>query len=132
MLRARLPRPMPPTFKSSWAIRSFSLTSFTQYFALPQAAFLSYLVTYGEILVGIALILGLFTGVAAFFGGLMNTNYLMAGTVSSNPTLFVLATLLVLAWSTSGYYLRLLPPATGAWTAGCCRRSGFLERRDHC
>jgi thiosulfate dehydrogenase [quinone] large subunit len=77
---------------------------FIQHFALPNAAFLSYLVTYGEILVGIALILGLFTGVAAFFGGLMNTNYLMAGTVSSNPTLFVLATLLVLAWRTSGYW----------------------------
>ncbi|GGR03245.1 DoxX family protein [Deinococcus ruber] len=77
---------------------------FVQHVALPNAAFLSYLVTYGEILVGVALILGLFTGIAAFFGGLMNANYLLAGTVSTNPALFVLATLLVLAWRTSGYW----------------------------
>ena len=77
---------------------------FIQHVALPNATFLSYAVTFGEIFVGIALILGLFTGIAAFFGGLMNTNYLMAGTVSSNPMLFVLATLLVLAWRTSGYW----------------------------
>ena len=77
---------------------------FIQHVALPNAAFLSYLVTYGEIFVGIALILGLFTGIAAFFGGVMNTNYLLAGTVSSNPVLFVLATFLVLAWRISGYW----------------------------
>lgn len=77
---------------------------FIQHVALPNATFLSYAVTFGEIFVGVALILGLFTGIAAFFGGLMNTNYLMAGTVSSNPMLFVLATLLVLAWRTSGYW----------------------------
>jgi len=77
---------------------------FLQNVALPNATLMSYLVTYGEILVGIALILGLFTGIAAFFGGFMNANYLLAGTVSSNPMLFVLATLLVLAWRTSGYW----------------------------
>jgi thiosulfate dehydrogenase (quinone) large subunit len=77
---------------------------FIQNIALPNAALLSYLVTFGEILVGIALILGLFTGIAAFFGGFMNANFLLAGTVSSNPVLFVLATLLVLAWRVSGYW----------------------------
>ena len=40
------------------------------------------LVTAGEILIGIALILGLFTGIAAFFGGFMNWNFMMAGTAS--------------------------------------------------
>ncbi len=77
---------------------------FIQHVALPNAALLSYLVTFGEILVGVALILGLFTGIAAFFGGLMNANYLLAGTVSSNPVLFVLGLLLVLAWRTAGYW----------------------------
>ncbi len=77
---------------------------FIQNIALPNAALLSYMVTFGEILVGIALILGLFTGIAAFFGGFMNANFLLAGTVSSNPVLFVLATLLVLAWRVSGYW----------------------------
>ena len=55
-------------------------------------------------LVGIALIVGIFTGLAAFFGGFMNFNYLMAGTVSLNPLLFVIATWLVLAWKVGGWY----------------------------
>ena len=33
----------------------------------------------------------------------MNVNYLMAGTVSINPFLFVFATWLVLAWKTAGW-----------------------------
>jgi thiosulfate dehydrogenase [quinone] large subunit len=61
------------------------------------------LIAVGEVLVGIALILGLFTGIAAFFGGFMNWNFLMAGTASSNPLLFVAALLLVLAWKNAGY-----------------------------
>jgi thiosulfate dehydrogenase (quinone) large subunit len=77
---------------------------FIQNLALPNATLFSYLVTFGEIFVGIALILGLFTGIAAFFGGFLNANFLLAGTVSSNPVLFVLATLLVLAWRTAGYW----------------------------
>jgi thiosulfate dehydrogenase (quinone) large subunit len=64
---------------------------FMQYVALPNAVLFSYL-------------LGLFTGIAAFFGGFMNASYLLAGTVSSNPVLFILATLLVLAWRTAGYW----------------------------
>jgi thiosulfate dehydrogenase [quinone] large subunit len=62
------------------------------------------LVAVGEFLVGVALILGLFVGIAAFAGGFMNWNYLMAGTASTNPLLFVAAILLVLAWKTAGYY----------------------------
>jgi thiosulfate dehydrogenase (quinone) large subunit len=69
--------------------------------ALPNATLFSYLVTFGEIAIGIALILGLFTGIAAFFGGFMNASYLLAGTVSTNPLLFIFATL---AWRTAGYW----------------------------
>ncbi len=61
------------------------------------------LVSLGETLVGVALILGMFTGFAAFFGGFMNFNYLMAGTVSVNPMFLVLAVTLMLAWKVSGY-----------------------------
>ncbi len=61
------------------------------------------LVSVGETFVGIALILGMFTGFAAFFGGFMNFNYLMAGTVSVNPMFLVLAVTLMLAWKVSGY-----------------------------
>jgi thiosulfate dehydrogenase [quinone] large subunit len=68
----------------------------------PHLAFWGYAIAFGETLVGIGLIVGLFTGIAAFFGGLMNANYLLAGTVSTNPALFILATGLVLAWKIAG------------------------------
>lgn len=61
------------------------------------------LVAYGELMIGIALVLGVFTGIAAFFGGLMNWNFMMAGSASSNPMLFLVAVLLVLAWKVAGY-----------------------------
>ena len=77
--------------------------SFLSNFVIPHAAAWSWAITLGEIAVGIGLVLGLFTGIAAFFGGLMNANYLLAGTVSTNPMLFILATWLVLAWKTAGY-----------------------------
>jgi thiosulfate dehydrogenase [quinone] large subunit len=76
---------------------------FIEHVALPNAAVFSYLVAFGEVAVGIALILGLFTGVAAFMGGLMNANYLLAGTLSTNPLLFILATWLVLGWRVAGW-----------------------------
>lgn len=61
------------------------------------------LVAYGELLVGIALIIGAFTGVAAFFGAFMNWNFMMAGAASTNPMLFLVALGLILAWKVSGY-----------------------------
>ena len=61
------------------------------------------LIAYGEFLVGVALILGAFTGIAAFFGGLMNWNFMMAGSASINPMLFVISVGLILAWKVSGY-----------------------------
>ncbi len=62
------------------------------------------LVAVGELLVGIGLILGVFVGLAAFFGGLMNFSYMLAGTVSSNPVLLVLAILLMIAWKIAGHW----------------------------
>jgi thiosulfate dehydrogenase [quinone] large subunit len=70
---------------------------------LPHEAVMAHMVAFGETLVGIALILGLFTGIAAFFGTFMNLNYLLAGTVSLNPILFLLQLFLILAWRTAGW-----------------------------
>jgi len=75
----------------------------------------------GEILIWVALILGLFTGIAAFFGGFMNWNFMMAGSASTNPVLFTLSILLVLAWKTAGWWGldRFLLPALGTpWQPG--------------
>ncbi|MCC6614158.1 MAG: DoxX family membrane protein [Anaerolineae bacterium] len=62
------------------------------------------LVVAGEILVGIALIIGAFVGVAAFFGAFMNFNYIMAGSASTNGLLGIGALFLVLAWKIAGWY----------------------------
>ena len=77
--------------------------SFISNFALHHTAAFSYLIVYGELAVGIALILGIFTGIAAFFGTFMNLNYLFAGTVSTNPVLLLLQLFLILAWRTAGW-----------------------------
>jgi len=64
----------------------------------------SKLVMFGELLVGIALILGAFVGIAAIFGGLMNWNYIMAGSASTNGIMFTIAIILVAAWKVAGWY----------------------------
>jgi thiosulfate dehydrogenase [quinone] large subunit len=104
------------TFLTVWLTRALTKTAgahpdvqgwygaFLAHVVLPNVVFFSYLVTFGEICVGIGLILGIFTGIAAFFGTTMNASYLLAGTVSINPILFGIATLIVLAWKTAGYY----------------------------
>jgi thiosulfate dehydrogenase (quinone) large subunit len=79
------------------------------------------LITYGEILVGIGLIFGALTGIAAFFGAFMNMSYLLAGSASTNPVLFTLAIGLVMAWKVAGYYGldRVLLPVLGTpWAPG--------------
>jgi thiosulfate dehydrogenase [quinone] large subunit len=94
---------------------------FLQHAVLPAPHVWSYMVSWGEFLVGIALILGLFTGIAAFFGSFMNMNYLLAGSVSTNPILLIIAVLLVLAWKTAGWWGldRWLLPALGTpWRPG--------------
>jgi thiosulfate dehydrogenase [quinone] large subunit len=77
---------------------------FLQNAVIPNAALFSYLITFGEILVGLALILGLFTGIAAFFGAFMNASFIFAGTAGANPLMFILAILLIFAWRVAGYW----------------------------
>jgi thiosulfate dehydrogenase [quinone] large subunit len=58
---------------------------------------------WGETLIGIALIVGALTGIAAFFGATMNWNFIMAGSASTNGFLLVLAMLIILAWKNAGW-----------------------------
>ncbi len=79
--------------------------SLAQNYFLPNATAFSYLVAYGEVLVGIALIVGIFTHFSALMGVLMNLAYLFAGTVSTNPQLLVLGLTIVLVGGIAvGYY----------------------------
>jgi len=73
----------------------------------------------GELLIGIALIIGLFVGITAFLSGFMNWNFIMAGSASVNGLFFGLAVLLVLAWRIAGYLgldYYLLPRLAELWT----------------
>ncbi len=79
------------------------------------------IIAFGELLVGIALVLGIFTGIAAFIGGFMNWNFMMAGTASINPVLFTLSILLLLAWKNAGWLGLdhwLLPALGTPWKPG--------------
>lgn len=78
--------------------------AFLENVVLPNPALWSYVIAWGEVIIGAVLILGLFVGLAAFFGSFMNLNFLLAGTVSINPIMITLGIFLVLAWRVSGYW----------------------------
>ena len=80
----------------------------------------AWLITFGELAVGVALLTGTLVGIAAFFGALMNMSFLLAGSASSNPVLFTMAIGLILAWRVAGYYgvdRWLLPILGTPWRA---------------
>lgn len=79
------------------------------------------LIMYSEIAVGIALIIGLFTGLAALGGASMNWSFMMSGSASSNPMLFLFSVLVILAWRVAGWYgldRWLLPILGTPWKPG--------------
>jgi thiosulfate dehydrogenase [quinone] large subunit len=94
------------------------------------------LVAVSETTIGVMLILGAFVGVFAFAGAFMNFNFMLAGSASTNPVLFVLAVLLVLAWKVAGYYgvdYFALPAVGVPWQNrglfGRVKEQGVVRRR---
>ncbi|MCM3164051.1 DoxX family protein [Metabacillus litoralis] len=77
--------------------------TFLETFALPNVNVFNILIPWGEVLVGIGLILGAATIPALLAGAFMNLNFLLAGTVSTNPVLYTAAILLMVA-GTAGYF----------------------------
>jgi thiosulfate dehydrogenase [quinone] large subunit len=67
-----------PAVQSWWA-------SFIENVALPNVGLFNVLIPWGEILVGIALLLGIFTTFAALMGAVMNFAFMFSGTTSINP-----------------------------------------------
>ncbi len=68
-----------------------------------------------------ALIIGLFTGLAAFFAGMLTVSFGLAGVAGVNPVFFVIEVMLILAWRNAGYYGldRYVLPALGTpWRPG--------------
>lgn len=77
------------------------------------------IIAISEVVIGVALILGLFVGLTAFFAGFLNWNFIMAGSASVNGVFLVLAVLLMLAWKVAGYLgldYFLLPRIARLWT----------------
>jgi thiosulfate dehydrogenase [quinone] large subunit len=65
--------------------------------------FMGKVIAFGETAVGLGLIFGAFTGIAAVSGAFMNLNFMLAGSASTNPVLLLMGFLIVLAWKTAGY-----------------------------
>jgi thiosulfate dehydrogenase [quinone] large subunit len=63
----------------------------------------SKVIIFGELAVGLGLLFGAFTGFAAAGGILMNTSFMFAGSLSSNPLLLLLEILIVWAWRAAGW-----------------------------
>lgn len=86
-----------PTVQAWWGV-------FLEKVALPFGGLFSFLVAWGEVLVGIALILGIFTNFAALMGITMNFAFLFSGTVSTNAQMVVLTIFVLVAGFNAGRY----------------------------
>ncbi|AXI10737.1 Crp/Fnr family transcriptional regulator [Oceanobacillus zhaokaii] len=78
--------------------------TFLETVALPNVGLFSFLVMWGEILVGAALILGVFTNFAALMGITMNFAFLFSGTVSTNAQMVLITVFLIIAGYNAGRY----------------------------
>lgn len=111
-----------PVLESGTQARVYpNFVGFLHDFALPNVKLFNFLVPWGELLVGIGLLLGAFTTAAVFFGLLMNFMYMFAGTVSTNPWLVLLGFFIIAAGSNAGkigldHYL--LPLVRQWWMKG--------------
>jgi thiosulfate dehydrogenase [quinone] large subunit len=79
------------------------------------------LIALGEFAVGIAMLLGVLVGIAAFFGGVLNFSYMLTGVAGVNPLMFFLTVLLVVAWKVAGLFgadRYLLPFLGTPWQPG--------------
>jgi thiosulfate dehydrogenase (quinone) large subunit len=76
---------------------------FLHNFVIPNASWIARFIAVSECLIGIALILGLFTGAAALAGLSLNVIYMFTGSAGVNPMYAILSVLLVLAWRNAGW-----------------------------
>ena len=69
-----------------------------------NASWMSPVIAVGELLIGLAFIVGLFVGISAFFAGMLNMSFGLAGSACVNPVFFLFDVLLILAWRNAGYW----------------------------
>ncbi|HJV45499.1 MAG TPA: DoxX family membrane protein [Bacillota bacterium] len=78
--------------------------AFLKAFALPNVGLINFIIPWAEVLVGLGLLLGCLTTVAGFFGMTMNTAFMLAGTVSSNPWMLVITIFILVAGRNAGKF----------------------------
>jgi thiosulfate dehydrogenase (quinone) large subunit len=86
-----------PAVSSWWA-------SFIENVALPNVGLFNVLVPWGEVLVGIALLLGIFTTFSALMGAVMNFAFMFSGTTSTNPQMILLTFFILAAGANAGKF----------------------------
>jgi thiosulfate dehydrogenase [quinone] large subunit len=66
-------------------------------FAIPNVEVFNVLVPWGEFLVGLGLILGVFTSIVTLMGLVMNFAYMFSGTTSTNPQMVLIEIFILVA-----------------------------------
>ncbi|WP_394239203.1 DoxX family protein [Niallia oryzisoli] len=78
--------------------------SFLEGVALPNIDLFNILVPWGEVLVGLGLILGCLTTAAAFFGVVMNFSFLFSGVANPNALMALIIVFILVAGANAGKY----------------------------
>ncbi|MFD1849713.1 DoxX family protein [Oceanobacillus bengalensis] len=79
-------------------------SAFLETVAVPNQGLFSFMVMWGEFLVGIALIVGIFTNFAALMGVTMNLSFLFSGAGMLDAQMAVMTVFVVIAGSNAGRY----------------------------
>jgi thiosulfate dehydrogenase (quinone) large subunit len=86
-----------PAVQGWWA-------AFLNNIAIPNVEAFNFLIPWGELLVGLGLLIGCFTKTAVFFGMAMNFSYMFSGTTSTNPQLVLLSIFILVSAMNAGRY----------------------------
>jgi thiosulfate dehydrogenase (quinone) large subunit len=90
------PRNRPPQVAYDWWVSFLHWVS-------DNAVWMAKVVAVGELALGICLLLGLFTGVFAFLGLVLNFGFVFSGSAGVNPAFIVVGLLLVMACRNAGW-----------------------------
>jgi thiosulfate dehydrogenase [quinone] large subunit len=76
--------------------------AFLHNFVMPNASWIAKFIAISEVFIGVALILGLFTGATALAALSLNVIYMFTGSAGVNPAFAVMSVFLILAWRNAG------------------------------